>query len=201
KLSQNPRSGLLLSGTEAFGAGEQHQRDEDRQLEADRPHELGWVGKLLDVQEPFQPLDSRDGGDRTEQLQLEAAEVALGNAGGPIRVLLGIDLVDEILVTGEDDDQDQVRHQRKIDQVQDTDDEFLAPRAAQVHEQLVALQQGLADEKDDPCQQDQKERRRQPPRDEDRPLDVTVSTDHDFLPNSIRNVLTAAFAGDGAVLL
>jgi hypothetical protein len=84
-------SGLLRFGREALGGRKQEQRDHEGELETDRPDEFRRVGILLDVQEPFQSLDGGNGYDRAEQLQLEAAEVALGHSLRPIRMLLKID--------------------------------------------------------------------------------------------------------------
>src|SRR5215216_7356986 len=99
-------------------------------------------------------------------------------------MLLKIDFVDEICIAGEDDDKNEVSHEREIDEIQDADNDFLPGRTPQVRQHLIELYEGLVDEKKNTSHQNQEERRRQPPRNENRLLWVMVGPDHDFLPSS-----------------
>src|SRR5262249_1577674 len=158
-LAQIHFSGFRLSGGEVLGTRNQKQGDDEGELETDRPEEFRWIGILLDVQEPFQPLDGGNGDDRTEHVQLETAEIALGDALGPIRILANIDPADEIFVAGEDDDQDEVRHEGEIDEVQHADNDFFTGSTLDVLHQLIELDAGLEDEKKYTGQQNEEKRR------------------------------------------
>src|SRR5262249_12232284 len=185
---RNRASGLRLSGGEVLGDRKQKQGDDEGELEADRPEEFRRIGIFLDVQEPLQPFDGGNGDNRAEQLQLETAEVALGDAFWPIRMLAQIDSANEIFIAGEDDDQDQVRHEGEIDEVQHADNDFFPGGTLEMVDQLVELDAGLVDENKNTGPQNQEKRRHQPPRDEDRLLGVAVGRAHDVL-QKIRNTM------------
>ena len=61
-------------------------------------------------------MDARDGDDRTDQLQFQAAEVDLAHPVGPVLAVARIDLRDEVLIARKDHHQKQVARKHEVDQ-------------------------------------------------------------------------------------
>jgi hypothetical protein len=77
-------------------------------------------------------------------------------------VLVGVDLGDEVLVPGEDDDHDQRGRERQIDKAQGADDDVGLARAQAADDEMDKLLRRLDEEHDQRHHQPDIERREEP---------------------------------------
>ncbi|MPN22749.1 hypothetical protein SDC9_170132 [bioreactor metagenome] len=116
----------------------EHAGNDESHVDADLPGQL-FVAVRADVHEGLEQFDPGNGDDRADQLHLQVGEADMAHPVRAVLVVAGVDLRDEVLVAGEDDDDQQVGDHHDVDQRQDADDDVAAVGAEDLRRELEEL--------------------------------------------------------------
>ncbi len=108
-----------------------HAGKHQHQMDGDGPRHVVTAG-LAHIDEIFEQFDPRDCHDGADELELQIGKGDVAHPAGAVFVAAGVDLGDEVLVAGKNDDDQQIGHQGDVHQRQNGQ-HGLAARAGKHH--------------------------------------------------------------------